>query len=464
MYSGINYQLYQGNCLDILQSLSAYSVDLIFADPPYFLSNDGYSVSGGQRTSVNKGQWDKSAGLYEDHDFHLAWLSECKRVLKESGSIWISGTYHCIFSIGFALQRLGYRILNTITWYKPGASPNLACRMFTHSTELLIWASPSQARPLPHKFNYSLLKTENEDKQVRDCWIINRPLKPEIEFGKHPCQKPLALLERVILASSEPGDVVLDPFTGSGSTGVAAIALGRQFIGIDQDPIYLQIAHKRLEKELYMGNSQSEIDPIVASLVPVAEQTTLTQELANATAAVETIKGYRCESVQDQEFLGSVLRQVVDAFDRIDVRRQAITSHLLAAKRGVDQLFKPILSALETGEQILREKIVQGEAARLARNDLLLSQGQVAIQQGQVDLAKASFGQIDSSKPNGISFRYGWEPSLENIDQVPKEFLTVNWAAVKEHISKFRHDSSPPEIPGLSFRRLITTVLKGDKP
>jgi site-specific DNA-methyltransferase (adenine-specific) len=260
------YRLYQGDCLELLQSFPAQSFDLIFADPPYFLSNGGFTCKSGKRAAVDKGGWDVSRGVDEDHRFTLAWLEACKRVLAPSGTLWVSGTQHVIFSVGFAMQKLGYKLLNTVTWYKPNASPNLSCRYFTHSTELLIWASPGRKGKLLHVFNYPEMKAENGGKQMRDVWTLPRsgdeelsadgqgrvwtqiaPRKGEKTFGSHPTQKPLALLERLIRSSTPDDALVLDPFNGSGTTGVAAVKLGRRYVGIDVDGKYLALTRSRLE-------------------------------------------------------------------------------------------------------------------------------------------------------------------------------------------------------------------------
>jgi site-specific DNA-methyltransferase (adenine-specific) len=262
------YRVVQGDSLDLLSRLPDACVDLVFADPPYHLSNGGFTCQSGRRAKVDKGGWDASRGLEEDHAFQRAWLEQAQRVLKPSGTLWVSGTQHVIFSIGFALQELGYHFLNTVTWFKPNAAPNLACRFFTHSTEILIWASPERRRPLPHTFHYQEMKAENGGKQMRDLWSIAdefhvpagdgsqvvwsvpTPGKREKLHGNHPTQKPLALLDRVIRCSTDPGAVVLDPFSGSGTTGVAAVALGRRFLGIDMDPAYVDLARDRIEAQL----------------------------------------------------------------------------------------------------------------------------------------------------------------------------------------------------------------------
>jgi site-specific DNA-methyltransferase (adenine-specific) len=246
-------------------------VDVAFADPPYMLSNGGTTCQSGKRVSVNKGGWDASHGIAEDHAFQARWLTAVRRVLKPSGTLWVSGTQHVIFSIGFAMQELGFHLLNTVTWYKPNASPNLACRFFTHSTEILLWASPSRARPLPHRFNYQAMKAANGGKQMRDLWEIWEAPAPGDEqvvwsvptpgprekvHGRHPTQKPLALLDRVLAASASEGDLVLDPFSGSGTTGVAAVRAGCRFLGLERDPAYVELAARRLRAaELLPGDA-----------------------------------------------------------------------------------------------------------------------------------------------------------------------------------------------------------------
>ena len=240
-----NSALYQGDCVEVMNSLPEKSIDMIFADPPYNLSNDGYTVHAGKRVSVNKGTWDKSAGTENDFTFHQKWIEACKRVLKDDGTIWISGTYHSIYACGYALQLQDFRMLNDIAWYKPNAAPNLGCRMFTASHETLIWASKSKKSK--HTFNYSAMREgnfpgdmiKNPGKQMRSVWSIITPSTSEKLYGKHPTQKPLKLLDRIVLSSTNPGDVVLDPFCGSSTTGVAAILNNRKFIGIDLDDKFL---------------------------------------------------------------------------------------------------------------------------------------------------------------------------------------------------------------------------------
>ncbi len=267
---GRGWALVQGDCIAALESLPPHSVDVVFADPPYHLSNGGTTCQSGRRASVDKGRWDASRGIAEDHAFQSRWLTAVRRVLKPSGTLWVSGTQHVIFSIGFAMQELGFHLLNTVTWYKPNASPNLACRFFTHSTEILLWASPSRAKPLPHRFNYQAMKAANGGKQMRDLWEIWEAPAPGDEqvvwslptpgprekvHGRHPTQKPLALLDRVLAASAAEGDLVLDPFSGSGTTGVAAVRAGCRFLGVERDASYVELAARRLRAaELIPGS------------------------------------------------------------------------------------------------------------------------------------------------------------------------------------------------------------------
>jgi site-specific DNA-methyltransferase (adenine-specific) len=246
-----NFVLYHGDSLHILSQLPENSVDMIFADPPYNLSNGGFSVHAGKMVSVNKGDWDKSKGFNNDYDFHYRWLEACRRVLKPGGTLWVSGTYHSIYQCGYALQALNYHVLNDISWFKPNASPNLSCRFFTASHETIIWARKD--KKAKHTFNYQLMKEGNwlEDQmkkpglQMRSVWSIGTPKPAEKKFGKHPTQKPLDLLKRIVLSSTNPYDVVLDPFAGSSTAGIASVLNGRKFIGIDMEKDYLELSKKR---------------------------------------------------------------------------------------------------------------------------------------------------------------------------------------------------------------------------
>ncbi len=247
------FRLYKADVLEFLNNVKPNSVDMIFADPPYNLSNGGFTVHAGKRVSVDKGDWDKSKGFNGDYEFHYKWLEACKRVLKVGGTLWVSGTYHSIYQCGHAIQSLDYHILNDIAWFKPNASPNLSCRFFTASHETLIWAR--KEKKSKHKFNYDLMKNgewqedflKKPNKQMRSVWSINTPKPAEKKFGKHPTQKPIDLLVRIILASTEKGDLVLDPFTGSSTTGIAAYLNDRKFVGIDTEKKYLDLSIKRLK-------------------------------------------------------------------------------------------------------------------------------------------------------------------------------------------------------------------------
>jgi len=237
--------LFNNNCFDILFKLHDNSVDMIFADPPYFLSNGGFTCHAGKKVSVNKGKWDVSKGIEEDFIFTQRWLRECQRVLTPNGTIWVSGTSHIIYTVGSAMQGLGYKILNDIAWFKVNPPPNLSCRYFTHSTETILWAAKN--KDSRHYFNYELMKKTNNNKQMLSLWSIKAPGFAEKIYGKHPTQKPIELLDRIVKASTRSGDVVLDPFTGSSTTGVVAAKEKRQFIGVDLEKGYLDVSIKRIK-------------------------------------------------------------------------------------------------------------------------------------------------------------------------------------------------------------------------
>jgi len=237
------FRLYQGDCLDLLPRMPAETFDLIFADPPYFLSNGGITCHTGRMVSVHKGKWDESRGAEADHDFTLRWLEACRRLLKPHGSLWVSGTMHIIHSVGYAMQQLGFKVLNDVTWVKPNPPPNLSCRYFTHATETLLWAG--RDKRTRHKFNYALMRHLNGGKQMTSVWTLQAPPREEKVFGKHPTQKPLGLLERIIAAASDENDLVLDPFSGSGTTGIAAARMRRAYLGLEREPAYLNTAALR---------------------------------------------------------------------------------------------------------------------------------------------------------------------------------------------------------------------------
>jgi site-specific DNA-methyltransferase (adenine-specific) len=242
--------LYQANCLEIMDMIIAKHpqgcFDMIFADPPYFLSNGGITCQAGKMVKVDKGKWDKSQGAEINHAFNLEWLSRCQKLLKPNGTIWVSGTMHVIYSIGYALQQIGFKLLNDIAWEKPNPPPNLACRYFTHSTETVLWAAKNDKSK--HYFNYDLMRKYNGDKQMKSVWRFTAPGAAEKEHGKHPTQKPLVLLQRCIEASTKPGDFVFDPFAGSSTTGVAALRLNRKFCGVELEDAFIDLSIKRLDE------------------------------------------------------------------------------------------------------------------------------------------------------------------------------------------------------------------------
>ena len=279
--------LYHNNCLAVLDAIAEKHpdgrFDMIFADPPYFLSNGGITCHAGKMVAVHKGDWDKSRGAEENHNFNREWLLRCQRVLKPNGTIWVSGTHHVIFSVGYAMQQLGFKILNDIAWEKPNPPPNLSCRYFTHSTETILWAAKSEKSK--HLFNYDAMRkvtgkqmktvwrekefgrtelplrpdigaaqqrrpTEENDTALNPIWTMTAPGNDEKTFGKHPTQKPVALIQRCLFASTREGDCVLDPFMGGGTTAVAALRTHRQFVGIELDLAHIHLAAKRSDREI----------------------------------------------------------------------------------------------------------------------------------------------------------------------------------------------------------------------
>ena len=237
--------LYQGDSLEILEGLELEdSVHLIFADPPYFLSNGGITCQSGEMVSVNKGDWDRLDSIDAMHEFNRRWLALCRRLLRGNGTIAVSGTHHVIYSIGFAMQQLGFKILNVITWEKPNPPPNLSCRYFTHSTETVLWAAKNHKSK--HTFNYDLMREVAGGKQMKSVWRMLPPQQREKAFGRHPTQKPIELIERIILAATKEGDVVCDPFLGSGTTALAALRTNRRCIGIEIDPTFIDLTIQRV--------------------------------------------------------------------------------------------------------------------------------------------------------------------------------------------------------------------------
>jgi site-specific DNA-methyltransferase (adenine-specific) len=248
-YADKDFKLIHGDCLEVLKKIRKESVTAIFADPPYNLSNGGITCKAGKMVSVNKGDWDKSKGLEEDFQFTYEWIKLCRDILKPNGTIWISGTMHNIYQVGFALQSLGFQVINEIIWYKPNAPPNLACKCFAHSHETIIWARKTKGTK--NVFHYHKMKEWDDrfapqGKQMRSLWAISLTPPNEKRYGKHPTQKPVELLKRIIESSSNEGDWILDPFNGSGTTGVVAKQLGRKYIGIDMSEEYLDLTKRRM--------------------------------------------------------------------------------------------------------------------------------------------------------------------------------------------------------------------------
>lgn len=236
------FTLLHGDCFELLRQFD-FKFDMIFADPPYFLSNGGISYQSGKVVSVNKGEWDKGLSPEDMHKFNYEWLNLCRDKLRENGTIWVSGTYHNIFSVANCMQELGYKILNVVTWAKTNPPPNISCRYFTYSTEFVIWARKS--KKTPHYFNYNVMKQLNEGKQMTDVWRLPAIARWEKSCGKHPTQKPLALLSRIILASTKPNAWILDPFAGSSTTGIAANLLGRRYLGIEKEKEFVAMSENR---------------------------------------------------------------------------------------------------------------------------------------------------------------------------------------------------------------------------
>ena len=240
-------RLYDGDGLKVMAAMPDNSVDCIWTDPPYLLSNDGFTCVAGKRVKVNKGDWDRSQGIELDHESNLAWLSECYRILKPAGTIWVTGTLHVYLSVGMAMLQLGYRILNDIIWEKPNPPPNLGCRCFTHSTETILWATKARKGSKDrYTFHYQDMREENGGKQMKTVWRMPAAGRDEKTLGKHPTQKPVALIDRCLRASTNPGDLVVDPFAGSGASGVAALNLGRHFIGCEREGEFVDLICRRL--------------------------------------------------------------------------------------------------------------------------------------------------------------------------------------------------------------------------
>ena len=240
-----DFTLIQGDCIETLSKFK-FHFDMVFADPPYFLSNGGISYQSGKIVCVDKGEWDKATTIEDMDMFNLKWLTEVRNHMKDNATIWVSGTLHNIFSVQQQLIKLGFKILNIITWSKTNPPPNISCRYFTYSTEFIIWARKSPK--VPHYFNYDLMKELNENKQMTDVWQLPAIGRWEKSCGKHPTQKPLSILARIIQASTKQDAWILDPFSGSATTGIAACLLGRKFLGLEIEENFLMMGRQRNRK------------------------------------------------------------------------------------------------------------------------------------------------------------------------------------------------------------------------
>lgn len=240
-----NFTLFEGDSFQLLKKIEKKSINMIFADPPYFLSGTGITCHSGKMVSVKKADWDEKIDIEEKIKFNRSWIKLCKGILVDSGTLWISGTFHNIYTIGVALELEGFTIINNIIWKKTNPPPNISCRAFTHSTETIIWAKKNKSK---HFFNYKEMKEINGGKQMKDVWEFSLTKPSEKKEGKHPTQKPIDLLKRIIIASTNEGDLVLDPFNGSGTTGIACTILHRNYMGIDNQVQYLDISKKRYLK------------------------------------------------------------------------------------------------------------------------------------------------------------------------------------------------------------------------
>lgn len=241
-YNDNGFLLYHGDTVEILESLNR-KVDMIFADPPYFLSKGFTMRAKGRVKCFDKGNWDKVRPLEEINQFNMSWLSKCRNILKDNGTIWVSGTYHNISSVSNCLMELGYKILNIIVWNKPDAPLTLSDSHFNFSAEYIVWARKYKDKR--HFYNIELMKYINGGKRMSDVWNLPTTGLWEKTCGKHPTQKPLRLMYRIIMSSTQSGETILDPFAGSCTTGIAANLLGRTFIGIDQDARFLDLGIKR---------------------------------------------------------------------------------------------------------------------------------------------------------------------------------------------------------------------------
>ncbi len=239
-YQDDTFMLLKGDSFKLLKKITPKSIDMIFADPPYFLSNGGPTISCGKIVSVDKGSWDKKENYDDIYKFTKTWIKEAYRLLKPNSSIWIGATHHNLFDIKKALDEVGFKIINIIIWKKVDPPPLIYKNKFRFSYEFIIWADKGNG----HFFDYLAMYQINNS-ELEDVWIIPAVTKNEKKYGYHPTQKPEALLERIIKASTKEHDVVLDPFMGSGTTGIVCKRLNRLFIGIEKDNKYFDIAKRR---------------------------------------------------------------------------------------------------------------------------------------------------------------------------------------------------------------------------
>ena len=252
-------QILDGDCIERLRELPDASVDLVFADPPYNLQLGGdLNRPDGSHVDAVTDHWDQFSSFRAYDEFSSAWLTECKRILKPDGALWVIGSYHNIYRLGAILQDLGFWLLNDIVWRKTNPMPNFRGTRFTNAHETLLWAS--QGEKAKYHFNYRAMKTLNDELQMRSDWVLpicsgGERLKGEDGHKAHPTQKPEALLYRVLLSTTERGDVVLDPFFGTGTTGAVAKRLGREWIGCEREETYRAVAHERIAKELPLDES-----------------------------------------------------------------------------------------------------------------------------------------------------------------------------------------------------------------
>ena len=313
------FYLLHGDSLDLLNKFE-HKFDMVFADPPYFLSNNGLTIKNGKIVSVNKGSWDHSEGIQFINEFNRKWLKLVRDKMNEDATIWISGTMHNIFSIGQILSELGFKILNIITWEKTNPPPNFSCRFFTFSTEQIIWAR--KCDKTPHYYNYNLMRQLNNNKQMKDVWKLPAIANWEKKFGKHPTQKPLSVLTRIILASTKPNSWILDPFSGASTTGIAANLLNRRFLGIDQEQEFLNLSIKR-KLELQIPDTALIFKNKLASLIDKTQFT-----LMNNVESVEKDSNVILLFCDNNEHIKSVSQKKIylNAYDSNDFIKDFQTS------------------------------------------------------------------------------------------------------------------------------------------